>query len=98
RMVYDSKITSPGASTVWTRGTQASVTWRVPSSGIPDGARGRIILGHMDSQDTSEHLDAGEYILAAGQARVTVPEVPPRYGYIVVLMGDSGNRSPEFII
>jgi hypothetical protein len=36
--------------------------------------------------------------LRAGKQEITVPSVPQRNDYIVVLMGDSGNQSPTFTI
>ncbi|KAF8655828.1 hypothetical protein AX16_002913 [Volvariella volvacea WC 439] len=38
------------------------------------------------------------FMLRDGQVEITVPDFPPRDNYIVVLMGDSGNSSPEFRI
>ncbi|CDO73455.1 hypothetical protein BN946_scf185013.g90 [Trametes cinnabarina] len=74
---------------------------------------GRAVLGYLaDGDDDNEHLEfdslsvermtehplAEGFNLTAGHVTVRVPDVDPRNEYIVVLFGDSGNRSPEFNI
>ncbi|KAJ7134790.1 hypothetical protein C8R44DRAFT_730130 [Mycena epipterygia] len=46
----------------------------------------------------SDHPLAAGFDIRDGRCTVSVPDVPPRDNYIIVLMGDSGNRSPEFMI
>ncbi|SJL04102.1 uncharacterized protein ARMOST_07462 [Armillaria ostoyae] len=41
---------------------------------------------------------ASGFDILLGEFEVTVPDVPESSEYILVLMGDSGNFSPEFII
>ena len=44
------------------------------------------------------HPLATNFLLTNGEQRITVPHVPTKHSYIIVLYGDSGNRSPEFTI
>jgi hypothetical protein len=46
----------------------------------------------------SDHPLAEGFDIRDGHRTIRVPDVPPRNNYIVVVMGDSGNRSPEFTI
>jgi hypothetical protein len=46
----------------------------------------------------SDHPLAEGFDIRDSQRTIRVPDVPPRNNYIVVVMGDSGNRSPEFTI
>ncbi|KZV73721.1 hypothetical protein PENSPDRAFT_574146 [Peniophora sp. CONT] len=101
REVFDPKITSPAASTVWTVGQTVDVTW--DTSTIPSGQTvfGMLVLGFLT--DDSENLDidnplAANITLNDGKTSITVPTVDPKTNYIVVLFGDSGNASPEFTI
>ncbi|KAI0917120.1 hypothetical protein AcW1_007601 [Taiwanofungus camphoratus] len=103
REVYIPVITDPHASTVWTIGSRAEVTWDVSSipSGLTDFT-GKIVLGYLD-KGTDEHLDldnplAEGFNITEGHVEVEVPNVSPSNEYIVVLFGDSGNRSPTFTI
>ncbi|GAW00154.1 hypothetical protein LENED_001654 [Lentinula edodes] len=90
------------ASTVWKVNDHADVTWI--TTGAPaqiTNPNGTILLGHM-SDNGSENLDLqhplASYVnLTLGKATIEVPDVPTGR-YIIVLMGDSGNRSPEFMI
>ncbi|KIJ27672.1 hypothetical protein M422DRAFT_99715, partial [Sphaerobolus stellatus SS14] len=65
---------------------------------------GIILLGYLDNNGSyDEHLDINDplargFPLIAGSVPVIVPNVPPRDTYVVVLIGDSGNISPEFHI
>jgi len=63
--------------------------------------RGRILLGWLADNSMNLQMDsplAEGFWLRDGQADITVPSVPERNDYIVVLMGDSGNQSPTFTI
>ncbi|TFY80914.1 hypothetical protein EWM64_g3099 [Hericium alpestre] len=101
RIVVDPQITTPTASTVWTVGSSVTVTWdttQIPSSG---NFTGQLILGFNENESENLQLDnplAQGFDLRAGKVDVTVPDVAPKSDYIVVLMGDSGNASPEFTI
>ncbi|KAJ7643989.1 hypothetical protein FB45DRAFT_1020793 [Roridomyces roridus] len=104
RDVYAPPITSPDSSTRWTRGTQVQVTWSTANAPKSvSNQKGKILLGHFESGSPGEHLDldhplAEGFDIMDGHHTVTVPQVSPGSQYIVVLMGDSGNRSPEFTI
>jgi len=52
---------------------------------------------------SNEHLDikhplATDFDIRQGKVPITVPSVKQGNNYIVVLFGDSGNRSPTFRI
>ncbi|KAF9221483.1 hypothetical protein BS17DRAFT_843533 [Gyrodon lividus] len=63
-----------------------------PTLKITEADRPDMLMYQLDSP-LATNLD-----YAAGQAEITVPNVPTRSDYIVVLFGDSGNASPEFTI
>jgi len=104
--VIDPTITSPQAGDTWTVGEQRNVTW--DTSLVPPGntQTGQILLGFLTTDSNGsvdEHLQvdsplATGFLLSAGWATVTVPNVEDRDDYIVDLMGDSGNVSPKFTI
>ncbi|KAK2465743.1 hypothetical protein APHAL10511_002287 [Amanita phalloides] len=104
RTVFSPHITSPTAGTEWLVGSLVSVTW--DASGVPPDAtdrKGKIILGYLDDDDGNEHLHyknplAKNFDIRRGRVNFTVPDVESRDDYIVVLFGDSGNRSPKFSI
>ncbi|KAJ6475042.1 hypothetical protein C8R47DRAFT_1220868 [Mycena vitilis] len=97
RTVFDPPITSPSANTVWKAGDVETVT---NASGIPAGSTGQIVLGFLtsDSENLSNTSLASGFDLTDGKVDITVPSVVTRTNYIIVLFGDSGNRSPEFTI
>ncbi|KAJ3980532.1 hypothetical protein F5890DRAFT_1540960 [Lentinula detonsa] len=104
RDVWSPNITSPNSNTVWNVNDHADITW--DTSGAPaqiTNPNGTIFLGHFDSTGSgSENLDLehplASYVnLTLGKATIQVPDVPTGR-YIIVLMGDSGNHSPEFMI
>ncbi|KAI0032559.1 hypothetical protein K488DRAFT_37689, partial [Vararia minispora EC-137] len=101
RIVVAPPITSPDASTVWTVGQQVTVAWN--TSSIPTGTNltGQLVLGFQTPGSENLNLDnplAVNFSLNAGRVTITVPDVPPKSNYIVVLIGDSGNASPQFTI
>ncbi|KAF8843219.1 hypothetical protein BDN67DRAFT_964584 [Paxillus ammoniavirescens] len=102
RDVVDPPITSPTAATVWHVGDTQTVTWStagLPSN--PSNPNGMLVLGYMANNSENLMLNsplATNLSYAAGQAEITVPNVPTGSNYIVVLFGDSGNASPEFTI
>ncbi|KAF5330274.1 hypothetical protein D9758_014456 [Tetrapyrgos nigripes] len=106
RDVINPQIMSPDASTVWVVGQTETVSWNTtnlpPDSQITNKLV-TVILGFLESGDDSEHLMldnplAKDIPIRAGQVNITVPSVTPRNSYIVVVMGDSGNVSPQFTI
>lgn len=102
RLVYDPKILYPTGNTKWKVGERVNVTWN--ANDMPRQFRdykGTIRLGHIESGSSNEHLAntlADGFKLSEGNVTFTVPKVETRHDYIVVLMGDSGNRSPKFTI
>lgn len=103
REVYSPPVTSPDASTIWDIGSIEQVTW--DTSSIPKAitnSKGKLVLGYVNN-GTDEHLDldhplAEGFEITQGFVQVVVPNVKPANDYIVVLFGDSGNRSPAFNI
>ncbi|KAK0501607.1 hypothetical protein EDD18DRAFT_742501 [Armillaria luteobubalina] len=96
RDVYDPHITSPNANTVWIVNTTQTVTWDTsnPPAQITNPI-GSILL----RKDGFTFLTlASGFDILLGKFEVTVPDVTKSSKYIVVLMGDSGNFSPEFTI
>ncbi|KAJ6621852.1 hypothetical protein B0H10DRAFT_1789201 [Mycena sp. CBHHK59/15] len=105
RGVYSPRIIQPNASTMWVRGTEVNVTWS--TDGIPKhitNPMGKIFLGRLENGSPNEHLGTYDHPLANGfdirdgHCSFPVPDVPPRNDYIIVLFGDSGNKSPTFTI
>ncbi|KAF8558329.1 hypothetical protein OG21DRAFT_1382797, partial [Imleria badia] len=102
RDVVDPPITSPTANTIWNVGQTQTVTWQ--TTGLPvnqTNPSGMLVLGYMYNNSENLMLNsplATNLNYSVGQAQITVPNVPTRTDYIVVLFGDSGNASPEFTI
>ncbi|PFH53286.1 hypothetical protein AMATHDRAFT_187885 [Amanita thiersii Skay4041] len=104
RTVYNPRIISPGANTEWVVGSTVSVTW--DTSDIPSDAtntNGKVVLGYLQGNSENEHLCkfytlADGFDIHQGEVHVDVPRVTPRKDYIIVLFGDSGNRSARFTI
>ncbi|KAK7048527.1 hypothetical protein R3P38DRAFT_2869924 [Favolaschia claudopus] len=110
--VISPAITSPNATARWTLGSTQRVVWetsKIPPSFATN--RGMLVLGHLSTytdsegeQRVSENLNythplASGFQIGAGSYDVVVPlDAPPRKDYIIVLFGDSGNRSPTFEI
>ncbi|CAL1707822.1 unnamed protein product [Somion occarium] len=103
RTVYIPKITHPKSETVWVRHSKVTVKWEThdPPKEITN-RKGKIVLGYVED-GTDEHLNldhplAEGFDIMDGSIEVRVPDVESRNDYIVVLFGDSGNRSPTFTI
>jgi len=100
--VYDPEITSPIAAQVWAVGSTQLVAWDLTSIPASEyNKTGILLLGHLENN--SENLDikhplATGFSIGAGNVSVTVPVVPNRDNYVVALLGDSGNISPQFTI
>jgi len=104
RVIFNPHITSPNANTVWPVGTKQTVTWEtadIPPDSQLTRTDGRVVLGHLGSTGglnlQSDNL-AANFKLRDGKVQITVPNVPLRNDYIIVLFGDSGNSSPGFAI
>ncbi|KAI5116579.1 hypothetical protein M0805_009222 [Coniferiporia weirii] len=103
RDVWDPKVLYPHENTVWKVGYKHSVVWDLSEKPVnvtnPIGMiylrKGGELLLIVDNTD--EPLASG-FNLTIGRIEITVPNVEAGCGYQLVLMGDSGNFSPEFII
>ncbi|KIY73054.1 hypothetical protein CYLTODRAFT_342821 [Cylindrobasidium torrendii FP15055 ss-10] len=94
--VYSPKVTSPKLADIWVSGTQADVTW--DTSDAPKhitNSKGYVYLRKDGSTDPTALAEG--FNITDGSVSVTVPEVDMG-SYQIVLMGDSGNFSPEFTI
>ncbi|KAI0652080.1 hypothetical protein C8Q79DRAFT_1060806 [Trametes meyenii] len=105
RDIWSPRIVVPDANTVWTVGSVFTVTWDVSTRPARvTNWDGKVVLGYMQEGDeTDEHLSfehplAQGFNLTQGEVEITVPDVAPSNDYIIVLFGDSGNRSPKFTI
>ncbi|KAI9361327.1 hypothetical protein BD770DRAFT_383198 [Pilaira anomala] len=108
-IVINPKINVPNSGTKWRAGQTVTIQWdtnffdgesNVP---IPEYATGMIKLGYFENGDKyNEHLYwdlASGFSLASGAQSVTLPTtLDTKTTYIIVLMGNSGNASPEFTI
>ncbi|KZV69312.1 hypothetical protein PENSPDRAFT_581121 [Peniophora sp. CONT] len=105
RTVWSPKVTAPDAQTVWKVGAKETVRWDTSNAPAdPTSTTATIYLGYFKSDGSGgENLDtkhplATDVDLSTGEYTITVPSVPHRDAYIVALVGDSGNISPEFTI
>lgn len=107
RIVYNPPVTTPSSNTVWHAGRTETVRWTVDQDDIPANAKnyeGTIKLGYLSKEDKDGgyHLYwtlASNFPITDGEADVTLPaDLEPRDDYIIVLLGDSGNRSKKFTI
>ncbi|KAF7980498.1 hypothetical protein HWV62_38000 [Athelia sp. TMB] len=100
--VYDPHIMRPATGDIWHVGDWVEVIW--DTAGVPRGnMEGKIVLGHLEKGSLDEHLDndhplAEGFQISTGSVKVFVPSVAPHDDYIIVLFGDSGNRSGNFTI
>ncbi|CAD6577392.1 MAG: hypothetical protein CYPHOPRED_000232 [Cyphobasidiales sp. Tagirdzhanova-0007] len=107
RIVVDPPLTYPNTSAVWYTGqTGVKALWDVPSY-TPANYTGTLLLGYLDRNDTTpdEHLFSTPlstgFDLTAGTVTFDIPcdtNIKSRATYILVLMGDSGNKGAEFTI
>ncbi|KAF9453097.1 hypothetical protein P691DRAFT_801954 [Macrolepiota fuliginosa MF-IS2] len=104
RDVFNPTITNPHDGTVWMVGTKEQVTWEtdnIPPDSQLTNPTGQVILGFLENNSLNLQLEnplAKGFNIRDGKVTITVPDVPPRNDYIIVLMGDSGNASPAFAI
>jgi len=98
RDVWDPPVLTPTTGTVWTVGQSYNVTWNTtnPPAEITNTI-GTVYLRQGDETLVDSPL-AGNFSILLGSVEVTVPDVTPGDDWIIVLMGDSGNWSPEFTI
>ncbi|KIM66803.1 hypothetical protein SCLCIDRAFT_1210858 [Scleroderma citrinum Foug A] len=102
RDVVAPPITSPTAGVVWHVGETQTVTWSTASLPVNiTNPNGMLVLGYLFNNSENLMLSsplATNINYANGEVQITVPNVPTRNDYIVVLFGDSGNASPQFTI
>ncbi|KAL0581173.1 hypothetical protein V5O48_000863 [Marasmius crinis-equi] len=101
--VYRPKISEQSVGTQWERGQKHTISW--DTSSIPkqnENDTGTLLLGFLEKD--SENLDfdnplADDFSLKKGSITFTVPRhLERKKGYIVALLGDSGNISKPFAI
>ncbi|KAF8171994.1 hypothetical protein K438DRAFT_2057277 [Mycena galopus ATCC 62051] len=63
RGVYSPPITSPDASTTWTRNTSVTVTWCAASPARVSNPTGSLLLGYLEPGSSNEHLNLGNNII-----------------------------------
>jgi len=104
KTVYDPHITDPAQGTAWKAGDDETVKWDTSSLPSSYDGTGTLLLGYIDPSSPGEHLMidsplATGFLLTDGSKTITLPSnLTTKSTYIVVLMGDSGNASPEFTI
>jgi len=86
-------------------GSARTAEW--DTSSIPAEAQnytGSLYLGHSDGESSDEHLDISHplaygFRLTDGEVNYTIPaNATALNSYFLVLVGDSGNKSPSFSI
>jgi len=103
RDVWAPRITDPKEGSVWRAGEVVKVTWdtKNPPKHITN-SNGVLSLrttnGFVQGPGGLGEPLASNFSLFDGHVKVTVPKVPGRDDYQVVLFGDSGNESPFFTI
>ncbi|KAF9783353.1 hypothetical protein BJ322DRAFT_982791, partial [Thelephora terrestris] len=99
RDVWVPKILDPTATTVWQVGGTFIVEWALDQEPASvTNPVGTVYLSKAGILDIDNPLAEG-FQLTDGSVPVTVPEdTVPGSDYSVVLVGDSGNSSPTFVI
>lgn len=106
RIVYNPPVTVPKTGTVWTAGDKHTVRWTVDQASIPAEAKnykGIVKLGYIPADGSGGYnlkwTLADNFPITDESIEVTLPsDLQTRQDYIIVLMGDSGNRSKKFTI
>ncbi|THV03875.1 hypothetical protein K435DRAFT_240412 [Dendrothele bispora CBS 962.96] len=103
RDVYSPPIVSPHEGDRWIMGSLVNVTW--DTSNLPNqitNPMGQLFLGNLSQSSEHLHIDpplASNFDIRAGRVEVQVPnDFPCGHDCILVLLGDSGNRSQKFTI
>lgn len=101
-IIVNPRIIIPTNETIWYAGCDADIAWDTLQI-VPNvtETHGPIMLGFIVPLSINEHLFftlVPDTDLTTGSAHITVPNVPTRNDYIVVVFGDSGNASPLFTI
>jgi hypothetical protein len=105
RIVYNPPVTHPTANTIWYAGRKETVTWTVDQDQIPANAKNYeavIKLGYVPKSGAGGYnlkWTLAKVPITDEEADITLPaDLEPRRDYIIVVMGDSGNRSKKFQI
>ncbi|EGN98373.1 hypothetical protein SERLA73DRAFT_161174 [Serpula lacrymans var. lacrymans S7.3] len=103
RIVHNPSVINPNADTIWHAGSSVTITWDTSTVPLGNKSKGKVVLGYLEKGKSDEHLDiehplAENFYIEDGFVQITAPDVSPRNDYIVVLFGDSGNKSPAFTI
>ncbi|KAI0731957.1 hypothetical protein C8Q72DRAFT_820022 [Fomitopsis betulina] len=101
-ILWSADIKSPHFLSIWKAGSTQTISWivdKVPQTG--PNAIGTALLGYAENDSENLDLDnplATGFLIGDGNVTITVPDVPYRSDYIIVLFGNSGNSSPTFSI
>ncbi|KAG0704226.1 hypothetical protein DFH29DRAFT_802236 [Suillus ampliporus] len=102
-LVWNPTIITPSSTTVWELGSTQTVFWKTNNVPVEkQNSTGRLLLGF--EANSSENLDtehplAVDFPITDGQVSFIVPQnTTRRNNAIIVLFGDSGNASPQFMI
>lgn len=102
RDVFVPPIESPTEGDIWLIASEQTVTWSIDD--IPEhvtNPTGKLVLGKLNGDQEHLYTDialAEGFPITDKNVTIIVPKVDPADNYIVVLFGDSGNRSPPFTI
>ncbi|PIL28293.1 hypothetical protein GSI_09581 [Ganoderma sinense ZZ0214-1] len=95
--IFNPPVTYPTAGTVWTVGQNLNVTWDLSNApqNVTD-TEGLILL--RKSGVTTPLILQHNFSIFDGAVTIAVPLVVEGDDYSIILMGDSGNVSPDFTI
>ncbi|KAK1226267.1 hypothetical protein PQX77_010740 [Marasmius sp. AFHP31] len=102
-IVHRPRIIQASIGARWQRGQTRTVSW--DTSDLPrekENATGTLLLGFLEESDENLDIDhplADNFPLKKGFVTFTVPKhLERKNGYIVALLGDSGNISGPFAV
>ncbi|KAJ8080427.1 hypothetical protein PM082_017260 [Marasmius tenuissimus] len=102
-IVYRPRIIQASIGARWQRGQTRTVSW--DTSDLPqekENATGTLLLGFLEARDENLDIDhplADNFPLKKGSVAFTVPKhLERKKGYIIALLGDSGNISGPFAV
>ncbi|KIJ31463.1 hypothetical protein M422DRAFT_266840 [Sphaerobolus stellatus SS14] len=99
--IYVPRIIEPNAGTVWSAGETRNVTWDLGSAPNQTSNLGTVQLKNRYVAVYAPRILAEGFSLLDGTAAVLVPNdglISTRNDWQIVLFGDSGNVSDDFII
>jgi len=98
KVVYAPHIMSPTAGTIWNAGQDYNITWDTSDAPVHITNTLGEVLFRVDDVTWDNTTLAKGFNITDGSVKVTAPTVPTGIHYSIVLLGDSGNWSPNFII